>query len=592
MTPEETIKKVKSLVERLRVEYANDPNIKTVGWGLAKRGGELEDGVSIIFVVKQKLPSERSILGAGSKPIPSEIEGFKTDVQAINARPNDAAGQRDETKYDPLRGGPASGNAEEHILWWNGYGTLGVLARDNSDGSAVALSNWHVWGDGGEEGDRITQPAHPTTADHFEAIGKVVACGPLLSSLIEWSAPSPLTVGLYAGAGAAAIAAAASDYRDPTRRGQDNTLPAPAELTQRETVNMSIEYPNLPLPGVPFKTVVDWTYERETNNQVLTHHVTETNVNTQILLGKLVVTDKPQYNPGETVTLTAAIWDYQPRPCNSYHVVAHLIPHARPNTALRVVLHPSVCPRTFPQQPPEQERMCVAFADFNVGQYPPTGSFAWLKYVNTGQQPVQVVDWFEPEIALQIQQSPLLLNHVPASRVTARVAQFTNTPVTMIAFNAAGQMLDQSTTPAQQGVIHELVLNGMGIVQVVVRGGGGEGLLISYCINPIEEETFSVNISEPFATSVRRELPELRLASGRLQSRRCCFRGQINLPPDEKAGKWDVHLTVQNINPTPEGTAPEKAATVIGGHLLSSHASAQGAGCTVMMLLDHVFDVI
>ncbi len=593
MTPEETIEKVKSLVERLRVEYANDPNVKTVGWGLAKRGGEFEDGISIIFVVKQKLPSERSILGAGSKPIPSEIEGFKTDVQVINARPNaDAAGNRDETKFDPLRGGVASGNAEEHILWWNGYGTLGVLARDNSDGSSVALSNWHVWGDGGEEGDRITQPAHPTTGDHFEAIGKVVACGPLLSSLIEWSAPSPLTVGLYAGAAAAAIAAAASDYRDPTRRGQDNTPTNPGELTLRETVNMSVEYPNLPLPGVPFKTEVDWTYERETDSRVLTHHVTETNVNTQILLGKLVVTDKAQYNPGETVRLTAAIWDYQPRACNSYHVVAHLIPHARPNTALRVVLHPSVCPRTFPQQPPEQEMICVTFADFKVGQYPPTGSFSWLKYANTGQQPVQVVDWFEPETALQIQQSPLLLSHVPASRVTARVAQFTNTPVTMIAYNAAGQIVDQKTAPAQQGVIHELVLNGAGIVQVVLRGGGGEGLLISYCITPVGEEPFSPSISESLATSVRRELPELRFTRGRLQVRRCCFAGQINLPPDEKPGKWDVHLTVQNINPSPEGTAPEQAATVIGGHLLSSHASAQGAGCACMMLLDHVFDVI
>jgi hypothetical protein len=248
------IQRVKALVERLRQQYANDPNIQTVGWGLAERGGKPENGISIVFYVKQKLPSEHSIKGVGSQPIPEEIEGFKTDVQELRVYPHgDAAGDRDEIKFDPLRGGVASSNAEGHIAWFNGWGTLGILARDNADGAPVALSNWHVWGDGGDEGDRIIQPGHPTTGDHFEAIGKVAACGPLLTSLIEWSAPSPLTLGLYGGAAAAAIAAAALDYRDPTRRGQDNTPTNPGELTLRETVDMAIEYPSLPLPGIPFQ---------------------------------------------------------------------------------------------------------------------------------------------------------------------------------------------------------------------------------------------------------------------------------------------------------------------------------------------------
>lgn len=590
MTSEETIPRIKALVERLRHQYANDPNIQTVGWGLAQRGGEPVDGISIIFYVRQKLPSERSIVSAGSQPIPSEIEGFKTDLQAIKVRPN-AAGDRDEIKYDPLRGGVYSSNADEHILWFNGAGTLGVLARDNSDGAPVALSNWHVWGDGGDPGDSIIQPGHPTTADHFEAVGKVLACGPLLTSLIEWSAPSPLTVGLYGGAATAAKAASASDYRDPTRRGQDNTPTNAGELTLRETVDMAIEYPSLPLPGVPFQTQVKWSYARETTDRLLTYEVAETNTNIQILLGKLIATDKAHYNPGELVKLTAAIWDYQPRPCDGYHVVAHLIPHARPTTALRVVLHPTLCPRTFPQQPPG-ETVCIAFADYNVGEYPYKGRFDWLGYADTGHQPVRVVDWLEPEKGLQISEQPLLLTHEPASKVMARVAQFTGMPMTMIAYNGAGQILDQKTAPAQQGVIHELALNGEGIVQVIVHGGGGEGLLISYCIDPIQAESFTTTVSEHVAASVRAELPELSIAGRRLRSRRCCFTGSINLPPDENAGKWDVHLTVQNVNPVPEGTPPEQAATVIGGHLLSSHASAQGSKCRSTTTIDHVFDVI
>lgn len=589
----QVIEQVKALTQRLRQQYAGDPNVKTVGWGLARRSGELKDGVSIIFYVRQKMASPRSIEAAGSTPFPPEIEGFKTDVQVVDLRPaSSAMGDRDEIKYDPLRGGVASSNSENHIVWFNGYGTLGILGRRNSDGQAVALSNWHVWGDGGETGDQIIQPGHPTAGDHIEAIGKVAACGPLITSLIEWEAPSPLAAGLYGGAAAAAIAAAASDYRDPTRRGQDNTLPDPDELTVRETVSMAIEYPALPLPGVPFQTKAKWEYQRETETRVLYYDTEDAFANAQFLLGKLVVTDKPHYNPGERVTLTAAIWDYQPRPCDGYHVVAHLIPHARPNTALRVVLHPAACPRTFPQQPPERDTICLDFADEKVTEYPYKGAFQWLHYADASQQPVRIVDWFEPMKALQISPRALLLTHQPASKVTLSVAQFTSTPVGAVAYNGAGQVIDQAMAPAAQGVIHELMLNGEGIVKVVLYGGGGEGLLIKYCIDPVSAEGFNMSISEAIAASVRREVPNLEATHGRLRSRRCCFTGSIALPPEEVPGKWDVHLTVQNVNPVPQGTPPEIAAQTIGGHVLSSHTSAEVLGCTVVMLLDHVFDVI
>lgn len=591
------IQRVKALVERLRQQYASDPNVQTVGWGLAQRGGKPEDGISIVFYVKRKMSSARGIESLGSQPIPAEIEGFKTDVQEVKARPTaDAAGDRDEIKYDPLRGGVASSNAEGHILWFNGWGTLGILARDNSDGSPVALSNWHVWGDGGSTGDRIIQPGHPTTGDHFEAIGKVIACGPLLTSLIEWTVPSPLTLGLYGGAAAAAIAAAASDYRDPTRRGQDNTPPHAGELTKQETVDMAIEYPNLPLPGVPFQTQVKWDYARETTTRLLTHSVAEDNTNTQILLGKLVVTDKARYLPGEVVTLTAAIWDYQPRPCDGYHVVAHLIPHNRPDTALRVVLHPTTCPRTIPVEPPKHddpsEEVCLTFENYPNGEYSYKGAFSWLRYTSVSQDPVHIVRWFQNIPALQFPARGLSLEHVPAREVNLRVFRGAGTPITAVAFNAAGQVIDQVTEPAESGVMHDLTLRGDGIVNVFLRGGGNEGLLIRYCVTPLQIESFVADLGERLAARVRVEVPQLNLQGSRVHVNRCCFTGKIQLPPDEDPGKWDVHLTVQNINPVPEGTKPEVAATTIGGHLLSSHTSAQALGCTVIMLLDHVFDVI
>lgn len=592
---DETIKKIKDLVHRLRQQYVDDPNINTIGWGLARRGGKLEDGITIIFYVNEKLPSERSIKAIGSQSIPRHIEGFETDVQVVKLRPMQAAGDRDEIKYDPLRGGVASGNSENHIAWFNGFGTLGILARDNTSGAPVALSNWHVWGDGGEEGDQIIQPGHPTTGDHIEAIGKVLACGPLVTSLIEWETPSPLTAGLYGGAAVAAVAAAASDYRDPNRCGQDNTPTNAGELTKRETVDMAIEYPHLPLPGVPFETNVKWRYQRETTDRVLTHEVGESRTNTQFLLGKLVVTDKSSYRPGETVKLTAAIWDYQPRPCDAYHVIAHLISHNKPSTALRVALHPTACPSKFPHEPPGddgEETICVDFKDYELDEYPYKGTFAWLGYLSKGQVNVRIVDWFEPARTLQISYQGLLLTHAPASRVVAKVVQFTNTPVSLVAYNAVGQELDKKSAPQQQGVIHELELSGEGIVRVEVQGGGGEGLLISYCIDPIHAQSFTTNISETVAASIREEVPQLKLQGTRLKAQRCCFTGFINLPPDESPGKWDVHLTVQNVNPVADGTPPELAATTIGGHVLSTHTSAEILGCTAIMLLDHVFDVI
>ena len=136
------------------------------------------------------------------------------------------------------------------------------------------------------------------------------------------------------------------------------------------------------------------------------------------------------------------------------------------------------------------------------------------------------------------------------------------------------------------------MLSGEGIVRVVVEGGGGEGLLISYCVDTVGEQTFTTPISKAIASSVRVEVPKLKLKGTRLKAQRCCFTGSIPLPPDERPGKWDVYLTVQNINSVPEGTPPEEAATTIGGHVLSSHTSAEILGCAVIMLLDHTFDVI
>jgi len=586
----ERVARLKELVLELRKEYSDDQNVRAIGWGAPRRGGELADELAVVFFVARKESSERAIRELGSTPIPAEVEDFPTDVQDPAIRPA-MMGQRDEEKFDPLRGGIATSNAEGHIVWFNGAGTFGILGRDNATGSAVGLSNWHVWGDGGSTGDQIIQPGHPTGGDHAEAVGKVLACGPLVTSLIEWEAPDPIAAGLYGGAAALAVAAAASDYRDPTRRGQDATVPAPGSTTLWEQVDVAIEYPQLPLPGVPFQTNVTWDYARHTDSGVLTHSVTETRSNTQFLLGKLVVTDKPAYAPGELLRLTAAIWDWQDRACDEYHVVAHLIPHLDPSTAYRAVLSPTACPRRIPQDPPREgnDTVCVDFDEFDAGEHPSVGTFAWLGYRSTDRFPIRLVDWFDPDRGLQIPAKPLVLRHGPAKRAVAHIVQFASPPVSVIALNAAGDQVDRATTPAGQNTVHVVELNGSGIVEVVLRGGDGEALLIKYCIDPVGNDPVEIRVRARVAGAVGEEHPDLDMSSRRLKARRCCFTGSLRLPPDEPAGRWAVHLSVQNVNGVPDGTNPEQAATVIGGHLLSVHADA--LGCAAVMLLDHAFDV-
>ncbi|MBD8078350.1 hypothetical protein [Cellulosimicrobium arenosum] len=592
--PADRLDAIQAILARLGRELADDPNVQSVGFGLRRRAGTLSDERVIVFFVRRKYGSDRQLEVAGTRRVPAEIDGFATDVQEFDVRPA-SAGVRDDMQFDPLVGGPASSNAANHIAWFNGSGTLGLLVRDATDGTPMALSNWHVWGDGGEAGDDIIQPGHPTTGDHLEAVGKVAACGPLVTSLIEWEVPSPLTAGLYGGAAAAAVAAAASDVRDPGRRGQDATVPGPDEVTTAERVSMDIGYPQLPLPGVPFRTDVTWHYERTTSAQTMTHDVTESTVNTQFLLGKLVTTERTRYQPGETVRLLAAIWDYQPRSCADYHVVAHLIPARRPTTALRTVLRPTACPRTVPIGPPDRPRgglVCVSFEQEALGERPAVGKLEWLQYASSAGDPLHVVDWLAPTRALTLGSGTLTLGHVPARRVEVTVAQLTGTPVVAVATNASGQVVDRETAPDEQGVAHRLVLEGDGIVRVVLRGGGGEGLLVRYCIEPVEEGGFTTAVPARTLAAVQHEHPDVAVDGSRVTVRRCCFAGEVDLPPDEPAGGWDVYLTVQNVNDVPDGVPPEIAATTIGGHLLSAHTAAEVVACTAIMLSDHVFDVI
>lgn len=607
----EKLQRIKARVVDLRSRYRSDPNVVEIGWGMAKRAGKLVPELAIIFHVREKYSSEAEITAAGSQPVPPRVAGFATDVRKRVRLAPQWAGSRNDKMADPLLGGVASANSEKihRTFFWSygGTGTLGVLCRDAS-GEAMALSNWHVWAnEGAENGDLIIQPSTPEGGTYAESIFTVGACGPIFSSVVEGRAPSPLAAGLYAGAAAAGILAGATDHKDPIRRGQEQTSVDASTSTHAELLHMEFGFPlMIPWVGQPFPVDVNWRYTRQTNSGEQTVEVRERRINPQILLGQSVAPDRAHYRPGETVTMQAAIWDYQDRPPDAYQVTAHMVSVQQPDYVLRAVLHPALCrpidlapvyPATHQQQANPVTRdgdwVCVDFGHFSPGSDFPAGeSFGPLAVFQRANQPQRVVRLSENVgTTLLIPSAGLTLQHPPATAVRLRVAQLTTRPVTIQAFNHFGQPLGEIAAPNVRNQIHELTIGSRLITRVEVRGGGGEGVLASYCLLPADEEATTTPIPESLLGAYREiQVPFLSRPEGsEVTVRRHCFRGRRRLPPDAPSGRYRIYLTVSNVNHVPPGTPPAEAARVIGGQELGTHS--QALLCTFMMLGDHVFDI-
>ncbi len=575
-------RKFRRAIERARREWQGDPNIAGIGIGAKHVGGKVTDKSAITFHVYRKLTSEGAIRAVGSKTIPKEYGGFPTDVKIFDAvaPAQGATGDRDETRYDPLVGGVATSNADEHILWFNGYGTLGTLCYRGS--TPMALSNWHVWADGGDVGDDIIQPGHPRAQEHFEALGKVAFCGPLLGSLFEWEAPSPLTWGLYGGAAAAAIAAAASDEIDPTRRGQDATPTNPGERTLLEQVDMEIEYLEQPIPGTPYQVEVEWKYKRTTNERELTHGDSEIKTNPHVLAFKQLWSDRAKYRPGGMVRLFARIASPHPSPCDSYFVVAHCIPDKDPTRLVSTVLSPIPCDEIKPPEP-VGERICVEFEREKPGSlYPPDFRRDSVAFSNPTGGQNRIVDFDNDGKGELFLQNRLVVSLPLCRRVEATI--FYNHSITMNAYYL-GQLVGSVDVSGPSGREETLVVEAASIDRVEFTGGQWECSLLKLCYDPRALPSADVEGGEV----THREQTRL---SALKPLRVCCYAGEMAITANEQADTWNGYLLVQNINDVPEGTSPEEAATTIGGMIVSQNCVAQAVGCGALMLADHAFDVI
>ena len=148
-----TIARARLALNKANRAFLFDPNVNLIGVGNPEHNGQVaENELAIRVHVKKKLSDfalEAATKAGYTRPIPSEIDGFQTDVlQGIYSlhqwqawsgwwRPTARYGRAAHT--NPMQGG-ISISDEFHMA----YGTLGGKVYDRVTGDEMILSNWHV----------------------------------------------------------------------------------------------------------------------------------------------------------------------------------------------------------------------------------------------------------------------------------------------------------------------------------------------------------------------------------------------------------------------------------------------------------------
>lgn len=152
------------LLDAATAELNQYPGVVAVEIGIKETGGHLTDELSFRVYVQKKESAQNL---APEAMIPAEIQGVKTDVIESDI----PVATFDDQKYRPVRGGIQIGNEE------GSTGTLGCIARRNSDNAIVVLSNAHVLMGGGASGTvEVGQPNYSSCCCcACNEIGEVVA---------------------------------------------------------------------------------------------------------------------------------------------------------------------------------------------------------------------------------------------------------------------------------------------------------------------------------------------------------------------------------------------------------------------------------
>jgi hypothetical protein len=110
--------------------------------------------------------------------------------------------------------------------------------------------------------------------------------------------------------GAIGCAAVFADVIDAFRRGEENTIPLPSELTISEVVIMDATYLSEPNVGAPYSAEVTWTFTRYTTGNTYTYGpITEIMPNEHYASSDSITTEKSIYYIGDDIVITARLWD-------------------------------------------------------------------------------------------------------------------------------------------------------------------------------------------------------------------------------------------------------------------------------------------
>lgn len=554
-----------------------DPNVAGVGFGLKFVKGRPTLEAVLHYHVRQKLGTEKEIRALGSAPVPSEVDGYRTDVlpwvlDKALACPSSKppTGERGGRKEDPLVGGTSTTVLGDFHSFPTGYGTLGGICFDTASGDSMALSNAHVYGQ--DIGNDAIQPWLPTS-EYLEATLKYLFCGGPLAHLFFWTAPSPLTSILTTAAAAAWVAAIASDAEDPSRWGQrTGPVPAAGRLTQQERITLKTEVPRLPFPGRVWKTKTAWDYARVTTGGTLSASTVEDRTNEHVLVGKRVFTDRNLYQGGDSVRICAELYTPAGSSPIERFVVAHCFPLADPSRITRRVLVPDpgrcakmerpmepVCVRGFTQQ-----IAGVAQMTFRI-MAPPFILFSEapgtdLLDAASGHNPSGVNALRLPKSA------PLNIACPPSTHVELQVFRGKDDPIEAVAISANGLEAARVHTTGPKGAVETLVLSGVEIVRVEMKGGGGQGFLAGICVD-----------KRPIALHDRKVTARF-------------YSGSFDLARNEPPGRWGVTVVSQTLDDSPTGGDPVNAARKLGGIVDSANVVETGQ-CACTILFDATFDV-
>lgn len=293
--------KAREVLERVRDEWLSSPNVTGIGVGYKRTGGERNyNQIALQIFVAEKLPPSE-LRGRNLRAVPARIKGVVTDVevQPVLRPSSSASGSRDDRR-DPLVGGLTVG-VNTKPFW---YGTLGAIVFDRTTDEQMMLSNQHVLD--GSPGVDVVQPSPIGLDDSLDIGFQLDICNPL--HFFRLDTPNTTVGSVLAGAAvAAAVAAALSDETDPTRRGQEATVPLAGAKTVLESHDVRLSYPELPIPGRHFEAKADWRYTRHTDAGDLSAGADEVKKNPHALADKLLLTDRTLYRPGDTTRLLALI---------------------------------------------------------------------------------------------------------------------------------------------------------------------------------------------------------------------------------------------------------------------------------------------